>query len=99
MQSAPSTDRGGATDLCRSGVRGATRKGALPGKPPAIRPRPSGALTSGSAFAAGVAANLVQTIFDGGRIAAKIDLRNAIQEPAYAAGSVARCGRGAPCLP
>lgn len=44
-----------------------------------------GALTSGSAFAAGVAANLVQTIFDGGRITAQIDVRDAVQEQAYAA--------------
>lgn len=43
-----------------------------------------GALTSGSSIAAGVAGSLAQTIFDAGRIASRIEARDAIQEQALA---------------
>lgn len=44
-----------------------------------------GALTSGSSIAAGVAGSLTQSIFDAGRIAAQIEVRDAIQAEALAA--------------
>ena len=43
-----------------------------------------GALTNGSSIAAGVAGSLAQTIFDAGRIASRIEARDAIQEQALA---------------
>lgn len=44
-----------------------------------------GALTNGSSIAANVAGSLTQTIFDAGRIAARIEARDAIEEHALAA--------------
>lgn len=44
-----------------------------------------GALTNGSSIAAGVAGSLAQTIFDAGRIASRIEAREALQEQALAA--------------
>ncbi len=43
-----------------------------------------GALTNGSSIAASVAGSLTQTIFDAGRIASRIEVRDAIQEQALA---------------
>ncbi len=44
-----------------------------------------GALTSGSSLAASAAGSLAQTIFDGGRITAQIEIRDAIAQQALAA--------------
>ena len=43
-----------------------------------------GALTNGSSIAASVLGKLAQTVFDGGRIGAQIDIRNAAQEQSLA---------------
>ncbi len=43
-----------------------------------------GALTNGSSIAASVAGNLTQTIFDAGRIASRIEVRDALQAQALA---------------
>ena len=44
-----------------------------------------GALTSGSSLAASVAGSFAQTVFDGGRIDARIEIRDAIQQQALVA--------------
>jgi outer membrane protein, multidrug efflux system len=44
-----------------------------------------GALTNGSSLAASAAGSLAQTIFDGGRISAQIEIQNAVQQEALVA--------------